>query len=136
MTAHNSHCEGRMIHDADSHITETRGWLESYCSDYVKKHLDPGIIPLDMPELDPFMAMADARLAGKSPEMTEELKSNLFGSPGKRNLWAAYGAVNKKSAATHWTLPAFHANWCFLALLRLVFRAHRTSRWFTGAARL
>lgn len=96
MTAHNSHCEGRMIHDADSHITETRGWLESYCSDYVKKNLDPGIIPLDMPELDPFMAMADARLAGKSPEITEELKSNLFGSPGKRNLWAAYGAVNKK----------------------------------------
>lgn len=95
MNAPNSHCEGRLIHDADSHITESRGWLESYCSDYVKANLDSGVIPLEMPELDPLMAMADQRLAGKNPDLTEALTSNLFGSPGKRNLWAAYGAVDK-----------------------------------------
>ena len=27
-----SHKEGRIIHDADSHIIEARGWLESYAS--------------------------------------------------------------------------------------------------------
>ena len=87
--------QGRRVNDADSHITESRGWLESYCSDYVRKNLHPGIIPLDMPELDPLMAMADNRLAGNDPKLTEVLTKDLFGSPGKRNLWAAYGAIDK-----------------------------------------
>lgn len=87
--------QGRTVNDADSHITESRGWLESYCSDYVRKNLYPGVIPLDMPELDPLMAMADNRLAGNDPKLTEVLTKDLFGSPGKRNLWAAYGAIDK-----------------------------------------
>lgn len=90
-----SHREGRTIHDADSHIIEGRGWLESYASDYVRVNLEKGIFDLDMPALDPIMEAADKRLAGQDPELTEALKSDLFAHPGKRNMWSAYGAVEK-----------------------------------------
>ena len=90
-----SHQEGRIIHDADSHIIEGRGWLESYASQYVRENLDTGAFDLDMPELDPLMAAANKRLAGDDPELTNALKSNLFAHPGKRNMWSAYGAVEK-----------------------------------------
>ena len=79
-----SHQEGRIIHDADSHIIEGRGWLESYASQYVRENLDTGAFDLDMPELDPLMAAANKRLAGDDPELTNALKSDLFAHPGKR----------------------------------------------------
>ncbi|MGB0266284.1 MAG: amidohydrolase family protein [Pseudomonadales bacterium] len=90
-----SHQTGRTIHDADSHIIEGRGWLESYASNYVRSNLDTGVFDLEMPALDPLMAAADKRLAGKDLELTAALKSDLFGHPGKRNMWSAYGARDK-----------------------------------------
>ena len=90
-----SHRQGRIIFDADSHITESRGWLESYASDYVKANLDPGVFSLDIPALDPLMDAANKRLAGGDAELTEALRSDIFAHKGKRNLWSAYGAVEK-----------------------------------------
>jgi predicted TIM-barrel fold metal-dependent hydrolase len=90
-----SHREGRTVHDADSHIIEARGWLESYASEYVRENLKRGVFDLDMPALDPIMEAADKRLAGKDPDLTEAMKADLFGHPGKRNMWSAYGAVEK-----------------------------------------
>jgi predicted TIM-barrel fold metal-dependent hydrolase len=90
-----SHREGRTIHDADSHIIEGRGWLEGYASDYVKDNLERGIFDLDMPALDPIIEAANKRLAGEDPALTEALKADLFAHPGKRNMWSAYGAVEK-----------------------------------------
>ena len=90
-----SHRNGRTIHDADSHIIEGRGWLESYASEYVCKNLDAGVFDLNMPALDPLMEAADKRLAGDDPALTQALKADLFAHPGKRNMWSAYGAVEK-----------------------------------------
>jgi len=90
-----AHCVNRTVHDADSHITETGGWMEDYASEYVRDNLDKPFIDLEaIPQLKPAFAQANNRLAGKDPELTEALKSNLYGSPGKRNLMAAYGAVD------------------------------------------
>ncbi|HIG38978.1 MAG TPA: hypothetical protein EYQ14_00300 [Gammaproteobacteria bacterium] len=91
-----SHRENRVVHDADSHIIESRGWLEGYASDYVRENLDQGVFDLDMPALDPFIHAADKRLAGEIPDLTEALKSDIFAHKGKRNMWSAYGAVEKK----------------------------------------
>ena len=90
-----SHREGRIIHDADSHIIESRGWLEQYASEYVRENLDAGVFSLDMPELDPIMAAAENRLSGNDPQLTEALKADIFAHPGKRNMWSAFGAVEK-----------------------------------------
>ena len=49
MSTQQSHREGRIIHDADSHIIEYPGWLESYCSDYVKTNLNPSRMTVDNP---------------------------------------------------------------------------------------
>ena len=96
-----SHREGRIIHDADSHIIEARGLLESYASEYVKNNLETGAFDLHMSALDPLMNAANKRLAGADPDLTEALRSNIFAHPGKRNMWSAYGAVEKveRSAA-------------------------------------
>jgi predicted TIM-barrel fold metal-dependent hydrolase len=91
-----AHREGRVIYDADSHIIETPGWLESYCSDYVKENLLPPRLPVDLPALQPIFGQANNRLAGKDPELTEKMKSDLFGAREKLNPFAAFGAVNKK----------------------------------------
>jgi predicted TIM-barrel fold metal-dependent hydrolase len=90
-----SHRTSRIIRDADSHLIESRGWLEGYASDYVRENLDDGVFSFDMPELQPWLEMADKRLAGETPELTEALKSNLFGHKGKLNQWAAFGATDK-----------------------------------------
>ena len=34
-----AHVAGRVVNDADSHLIESRGWLESYCSEYVRENL-------------------------------------------------------------------------------------------------
>ena len=77
-----SHREGRVIHDADSHIIESRGWLESYASEYVKNNLYTGAFDLDMPALDPLIEAADKRLAGNDPALTACL---LYTSPSPRD---------------------------------------------------
>jgi uncharacterized protein len=89
-----SHRENRTIHDADSHLIETAGWLENHATDYVKENLGPGLIPMDLPALQPFIESADARVSGKTPELTEALKGNIFGHEVKRTQWGAYGAYN------------------------------------------
>lgn len=91
-----SHREGRVVHDADSHIIEYPGWLESYASNYVRENLDPGLIPLDMPELVAVYERAKERLGGNDPETTAELQKNLFGHKEKYTQWTAYGAFDKK----------------------------------------
>lgn len=90
-----AHCANRTVHDADSHITESGGWMENYASEYVRDNLDKPFIDLEaIPQLKPAFEQAKNRLAGNDPELTEKLKSDLYGSPGKRNLMAAYGAVD------------------------------------------
>ena len=94
MEAIASHRQGRTIHDADSHMVEPKGWFENYVTDYVAEHLDPGLFPLDLPELQPVLEQATERVAGNDPELTEALRSNLFGHPGKYTQWTAYGAYD------------------------------------------
>ena len=91
-----SHRAGRVIHDADSHITDAFGWLAGYASDYVKENMSEGLISRSLPGLQPLLETADNRLAGKDPELTEDMKSNIFGHKTKLNQFAAYGAVDKK----------------------------------------
>jgi len=90
-----AHCANRTVHDADSHITESGGWMEKYASKYVTDNLDRPFIDLEaIPQLKPVFEQAKKRLAGNDPALTEQLKADLYGSPGKRNLMAAYGAVD------------------------------------------
>ena len=89
MNAHTAH---RKVHDADSHIVEPPGWLERYASTYVVQNADPGLIPMDLPALQPVIESARRRLAGEKPEQTEAMKANLFGHKEKFTQWTAYGA--------------------------------------------
>ena len=61
----------------------------------------PACFDLEMPALDPIIAAADKRLAGDDPELTAALKADIFAHPGKRNMWSAYEAIEKKNAVMH-----------------------------------
>jgi hypothetical protein len=74
----NAHTADRIVHDADSHIIEPPGWLESYASKYVRDNADAGLIPMDLPILQPVLERAKRRLAGEDPETTEAMMSNPF----------------------------------------------------------
>lgn len=95
MPQFSAHQNGRTVHDADSHIIEYPGWLESYSSKYVRENLDPGLIPLDMPELVAVYDRARDRLAGNDPKTTAELQEQLFSHKEKYSQWTAYGALDK-----------------------------------------
>ena len=43
-----SHQTGRTIYDADNHVIESRGWLESYATDCVYKKIEEDIFDLDL----------------------------------------------------------------------------------------
>ena len=96
MSTQQSHREGRIIHDADSHIIEYPGWLESYSSEYVKANLKPSRLTTDNPLFKRIIDQADNRLAGNDPKLTETLKANIFGAKEKLNMWAAFGATKKE----------------------------------------
>jgi len=89
-----SHRSNRIIHDADAHLIETRGWLEQYASDFVKENLSPGLIPLDLPILQPLIEKSNQRVAGADPELSNALKANLLGHKSKLKQWLAYGAFD------------------------------------------
>ncbi|MEP2103171.1 MAG: amidohydrolase family protein [Parasphingorhabdus sp.] len=91
-----SHRTGRIVHDADSHITDSFDWLDQYASEYVKENLAEGLISKSLPGIEPIVEMANQRLAGNNPELTEGLKSNIFGHKAKMNQWAAFGAIDKQ----------------------------------------
>lgn len=91
----NAHTADRIVHDADSHIIEPPGWLESYASDYVRDNAGPGLIPTDLPILQPILERAERRLAGEDPETTEAMMANLFSHREKYTQWTAYGAHDK-----------------------------------------
>ena len=63
-----SHTANRIVHDADSHLIESRGWLESYTPGDIAAQFLPRVISLDLPILDPLIAQAEDRLAGKNPD--------------------------------------------------------------------
>lgn len=94
MVAAVAHRQGRVVHDADSHMVEPAGWFENYTTEYVRQNLDKALFPLDMPVLQPILEKAKARVSGEDVEFTEALKSNIFGHPGKLTQWTAYGAYD------------------------------------------
>jgi predicted TIM-barrel fold metal-dependent hydrolase len=88
----NAHTADRIVHDADSHIIEPPGWLESYASEYVRDNADAGLIPMDLPILQPVLERAKRRLAGEDPETTEAMMLNPFAHREKYTQWTAYAA--------------------------------------------
>lgn len=120
-----SHVAGRTVHDADSHLIEGRGWLEKYASEYVRSNLMPGVFSLDLPLLDPLMAQADERLAGGNPELTQALRSNLFGHKSKLNQWLAYGAIDKAERSDCIDLMGLSTQLVFPTLAASRFSRHK-----------
>ena len=86
------HRTGRPVYDADSHMVEPKGWFENFASEYVVNNLSDGLFPLDLPVLEPVLELADRRVAGEEPELTEAMTSDLFGHPEKLKQWTAFGA--------------------------------------------
>lgn len=119
-----SHREGRVIHDADSHIAEPIGWLNNYASDYVKSNLQPGVRPSDLEGLQPFIRAAEKRLAGEDPDKTAELKADVFAKDSKVNPWCSFGSVDSKERSEMLDMTGIQQQLVFsspLAMTRFAF---------------
>ena len=119
-----SHRDGRVIHDADSHIAEPIGWLNDYASDYVKANLQPGVRPSDLEDLQPFIKAAEKRLAGNDPEKTAELKADVFAKDSKVNPWCSFGSVDSKERSEMLDMTGIEQQLLFsspLAMTRFAF---------------
>ena len=85
----------RIVHDADSHVLETPGWL----LDHVDPDLRPRLAPLWMRGLGPFAEGAAAKMdaACADPEQRADLEEHLL----DRKNWWALGATRptERSAA-------------------------------------
>ena len=66
-----SHREGRIIHDADSHIIEGRGWLESYASEYVRDNW-----PAELPA--PIISSFNAESLAASHKILPEIEHAII----------------------------------------------------------
>ena len=124
MTEAISHRQGRVIHDADSHIAEPVGWLNNYASDYVKANLQPGVRPSDLEGLAPLIQAAERRLAGEDPDKTAELKSDVFAKNSKLNPWCSFGSVDKAERAEMLNITGIKQQLLFcspLAMTRFAF---------------
>ena len=120
-----SHRENRVIHDADAHLIEHDGWLESYATDFVKKNLHPGLIPLDFPPLVPLMKAAKARVAGENPELTEAMKANLFGHREKLKQWPAFGAFDRTERSESLDIMGLSSQLIFPTIAASRFARHK-----------
>ena len=118
------HVAGRIVHDADSHLIESRGWLEAYATEHVANNLLPGVISLDLPMLDPLMEQAERRLAGHEPELTAQLRENPFGHKAKLNQWLAYGATDKSERSECLDIMGLRSQLVFPTLAASRFARH------------
>ncbi|NKB98292.1 MAG: amidohydrolase family protein [Pseudomonadales bacterium] len=124
MTVAVSHREGRIIHDADSHIAEPIGWLNDYASEYVKANLQPGVRPSDLEELQPFIHAAEKRLAGDDPDKTSALKADVFAKDSKVNPWSSFGSVDSNERSEMLNITGIEQQLLFsspLAMTRFAF---------------
>ena len=120
-----SHRKNRVIHDADAHLIEHDGWLESYATDFVKENLHPGLIPLDFPPLVPVMKAAKARVAGENPELTEAMKANLFGHREKLKQWPAFGAFDRTERSESLDIMGLSSQLIFPTIAASRFARHK-----------
>lgn len=96
MSTLSAHRQGRVVHDADSHMVEPAGWFENFTTEHVRKNLDRPLFPLDLPALQPILEQASKRVAGNDVAFTEALKEDIFGHTGKLTQWTAYGAYDSE----------------------------------------
>lgn len=83
-----TYADGRVIHDADSHVMETREWLEPFIEDAVRGALKP-LYGRERNRIDDLLDGAKAR-QGDQAAMQKALENPIAGPKG----WVAAGAFD------------------------------------------
>ena len=83
-----SYAAGRVIHDADSHVMETREWLEPFIEDAVRGALKP-LYGRERNRIDDLLDGAKAR-QGDAAAMQKAMENPIAGPKG----WVAAGAFD------------------------------------------
>ena len=83
------YAQGRVIHDADSHIMESLDWLPSYADPAIRERLIS--MRLEAGGSGAAKAIANAQARQKDVEATAAIAANVVAGP---KGWAAYGAMD------------------------------------------
>jgi predicted TIM-barrel fold metal-dependent hydrolase len=98
------YAEGRIYHDADSHIMETRDWLAGYIDPRLRDRLPP-------PDFSRTGRMADA--IGKTRDDAHWASMNLEANLMNLKGWDAYGASDPKERTHALDLLGFNSQLVF-----------------------
>ena len=83
-----TYTHGRIVHDADSHVMETREWLEGFLADE-QAELGRGLLGKELGRIDRLID--EARKRKSDPEADAQAATNpISGTKG----WGAYGAFD------------------------------------------
>ncbi|MFN3524245.1 MAG: amidohydrolase family protein [Phenylobacterium sp.] len=83
-----TYVNGRIVHDADSHVMETREWLEPFMDDGLKAELKP-LYGREPGRIDKLLDQAKAR-KGDAEAEAKALDNAIAGPKG----WSAFGAFD------------------------------------------
>ena len=127
-----SYAEGRIIHDADSHVMETPEWLFSYADPDIRARLDPIRLTGCKPGEETFID--DLRRRHADPADRPDAEAKLM----TRKNWSAMGSFVKEDRPRALDLLGFRSQLVFNTFLSDHFVSYERSRdaVFTyGAAR-
>ncbi|HEY9219362.1 MAG TPA: hypothetical protein VIO94_15040, partial [Phenylobacterium sp.] len=88
-----TYANGRIIHDADSHVMETREWLEPFIEEAVRSEVRP-LYGRERTRIDDLLDGAKAR-KGDATLLEKALENPIAGPKG----WVAAGAFDAEERA-------------------------------------
>src|SRR5438045_9637775 len=127
-----SYAEGRIVHDADSHVMETPDWLISYADPEIRPRLEPLSLTGCKPGEESFID--ELRRRRRDPADRAEAEAKLM----IRKNWSAMGSFAREDRPRALDLLGFTSQLVFHTFLSDIFVRYERSRdvdFTYGAAR-
>ncbi len=98
------YAEGRIFHDADSHLMETQDWLVSYADPQIRERILP-------PNFNASGRMADA--IGKKRDAAHWAAVNIEANLMNLKGWEAFGASDPQERIRALDMLGFHQRYAY-----------------------
>jgi hypothetical protein len=99
------YAEGRVVHDADSHVVETPEWFEPYADPAIRARMDKVYVSVVKPGEEQFIDVLRQRRVDPADRPRADAEIMV------RKNWSAMGSFVKEIARAPSTCSASRASW-------------------------